>query len=188
MTAHHDSKLAKWDKLDSDTVFDCPIYHVKRSRMVCPRNGVERDYFTFICPDWVNIVAITPDQRMVMIRQYRVGTSEIELEIPGGGLDGDGEDPIVGGARELLEETGYAGENGTLIGSVCPNPALQTNLCHTVLFENVAKVAEPAFDETEDIETLLVPLREVKEKMRGGRISHGLVLNALQFWEHWRER
>ena len=84
--------------------------------------------------------------------------------------------------RELLEETGFAGENPHIIGKVCPNPAIQHNTCYVVKIDNVRRVSEPQLEDTEDIEHLVVPQSKVREFLRSGAISHGIVLNALFFY------
>ena len=121
-----------------------------------------------------------------MIRQFRHGTQKIELEVPGGCIDRADASPLEAAERELLEETGFAGENPHIIGKVCPNPAIQHNTCYVVKIDNVRRVSEPRLEDTEDIEHRVVPLAEVKEFLRTGAISHGIVLNALFFY--WMER
>ncbi len=157
------------------------------SKVQCHRNGIKKDFFKLEFSHWVNIVACTEKNEIVLIRQYRFGTDRIELEIPGGAVN-DGEPPLTAGLRELLEETGYAGDNSRIIGTVCPNPALQDNLCYTVLVENVKKVAEPKLDEMEDIEVLTVSEDEVFSLLLDGTINHGLVLNGLMFYAMARKR
>jgi len=173
-----------WEKMEeSDLILSTSVFDIEKQRMKCLRTGKEGDFYTFTCNDWINVIALTAENKLVMIRQFRAGSDKIELEIPGGGIDKQDSDPVVAGARELLEETGYSGENGTIIGYVCPNPALQGNTCYTVLFENTKKVSEPTMEGTEDIETILVPLEEIDAKIRNGEVTHGLVLNALHFME-----
>jgi len=147
----------------------------------CARTGIEKDFFKLDFPSWVNIVACTKEKKVILIRQYRFGTDRIELEIPGGAVN-DGEPPLEAGLRELLEETGYAGENGRIIGKVCPNPAIQDNFCYTVLVENVKKIVEPTLDEMEDIDILTLSEDDALACIKDGTINHGLVLNALMFY------
>jgi len=130
----------------------------------------------------VNIIAVTARKKIVMIRQFRHGNKKWEIEIPGGLIDKSDSDPLHAGQRELLEETGFKGENARLIGAVCPNPALQDNICHTVLVENARKVSGPAMEDCEDIETMLVSPEKAMKLIRDGKITHGLVLNALMFY------
>jgi 8-oxo-dGTP pyrophosphatase MutT (NUDIX family) len=171
----------RWLVSAAKTIFENPLVKLLTSRVRCSRTGSEKDFFKFEFPRWVNIVALTERRELVMIRQYRFGTDRVEWEIPGGTVN-DGEDPLAAGLRELLEETGYAGRNGRIIGKVCPNPAIQNNYCYTVLVEDVRRVAEPDQDDMEDIEVLVMPRDEVKKMVQDGTIGHGLVLNALLFY------
>ena len=104
------------------------------------------------------------------------------MRVPGGCIDRKDSDPLEAAERELLEETGFAGENPHIIGKVCPNPAIQHNTCYVVKIDNVRRVSEPQLEDTEDIEHLVVPQPEVRELLRSGAISHGIVLNALFFY------
>lgn len=163
------------------TLFATSIMQVVTSKVRCERTGKSQDFYKFAFPSWVNVVATTAIGELVFIRQYRFGTARVELEIPGGAVD-DGEDPLAAGLRELLEETGYAGENSRIIGKVCPNPAIQSNFCYTVLVENVRQIAQPQQDDLEDIQILILPRTEVYSLVAGGEIGHGLVLNGLMFY------
>ena len=163
------------------TLFANPIMQMVASKVRCGRTGESQDFYRFEFPLWVNVVATTAGGEILLIRQYRFGTDRMELEIPGGAVN-LGEDPLAAGLRELLEETGYAGDNGRIIGKVCPNPAIQNNFCYTVLVENARRVAEPTQDDMEDIEVLIVPREKVESLVADGSIDHGLVLNGLMFF------
>ena len=170
-----------WETFPDKVVLRTPIVTIKAGPVLCRRSGRRKDFYLFDFPDWVNVVARTPEKRILLIRQFRYGSSRLEIEIPGGMID-PGEDPVTAGCRELLEETGYAGCNARVIGKVCPNPAIQRNYCHTVLVEEAIKVAEPRMDEMEDIETFPVTEGDIREYIASGKIEHGLVLNALGFF------
>ena len=170
-----------WKVKNPRIVLSTPVMNVLTSEVVCKRNGKVKDFHRLDFSSWVNIVAVTAHQEIVFIRQYRFGSGQLEVEIPGGAVEKD-EDPLVGGLRELLEETGYSGDNGRIIGKVCPNPAIQDNFCYTVLVENVTKTAEPHLDDMEDIVVFTIKCEELPELMRNGSIEHGLVLNALTFY------
>lgn len=172
---------ALWNVTAPRTVFSTPVMNVLTSQVVCKRSGKSRDFYRLDFSSWVNIVAVTNTQEMIFIRQYRFGTGQMETEIPGGAVE-EGEDPMEAGLRELLEETGYSGENGRIIGRVCPNPALQDNFCYTVLVENARKTAEPQLDDMEDIDVFTVQLKDLPALIGNGSIEHGLVLNALTFY------
>ena len=128
-------------------------------------------------PSWVNIIALTADNEVVLVRQYRHGTREVTLEIPGGMCEPN-EDFVTAAARELLEETGYSGDPGVILGVVDPNPAFQNNRCATVLFTNVKQVSGQALDPHEEIEIDTAPLSEIKALIKSGEITHSLVVAA----------
>lgn len=137
-------------------------------------------------PDWVNVIAVTPEGRLLLVKQFRFGVDDFSLEIPGGMIEA-GEDPVAAGVRELREETGFAGTSAKLIGSVHPNPAIQSNRCHFVLVEGATLRGAVAWDPDEEIEVTSAPVDEVLAWARSGRITHGLVLCALFFFEaHWK--
>ncbi len=175
-----------WEVLPGKVVLETPVVNIEAGPMICKRNGRKKQFYLFDFPDWVNVVAVTPDRQLLFIRQFRYGSRRLELEIPGGMIEA-GEEPVAAGCRELLEETGYAGKNARVIGRVCPNPAIQRNYCHTVLVEDAVRVAEPHFDEMEDIECMLRTEEEVARMIGTGMIEHGLVLNALMFYQGLRE-
>ena len=141
-----------------------------------PRAGKKR--FSLIeAVDWVNVIALTRDDHVVLIRQYRVGTAKVCLEIPGGMVD-DGEDPQTAAARELAEETGYSAQRWELLGRVAPNPALQNNTLHSYLALDAERTHEPRLEGSEVVTVETVPLRDVTELLRRGAIEHALVVAA----------
>jgi len=153
-----------------------------------PRRGTRRDFVVVDAPDWVNVIAHTADDHLVLVNQFRYGINDFSWEIPGGVID-PGEDPVAAGTRELLEETGYAGESTRLLASIHPNPAFLRNRCHLVLVENCRRVAPTEWDADEEIEIATWPVAEVFARARAGAITHSLVLDALFFFEPlWRAR
>ena len=125
----------------------------------------------------MNVVPITPQKEVVLVRQWRQGSQEATLEIPGGLID-PGETPQQAGARELREETGYHAPKLTRLGCVRPNPALFDNRCYTFLAENAEPAGAPCPEETEDIEVLTRPLADIPEMVKNGEIDHGLIVAA----------
>jgi ADP-ribose pyrophosphatase len=135
------------------------------------------DFYSLDCPDWANTIALTPDRRVVLIEQFRFGIEEVTLEIPGGIID-PGESPAQACRRELLEETGYAGDDVRIIGRVSANPAIQNNFVHTGLILN-ARPEEPVnLDHLEEIAVRLVPLADIPALIRSGAIHHAFVVAA----------
>jgi 8-oxo-dGTP pyrophosphatase MutT (NUDIX family) len=158
-------------------VLSTRIFRLDRQRAVSPRTGQEHEFFILDCPDWCNIVPLTDDGQVVMVRQQRHGIGQETLELPGGMVD-EGESPIDAAARELLEETGYRARSLEPIGVIAPNPAMQNNRCHSFLARGAARVGEVHLDGAEDIEVVTVPLGEIPARIRAGEIEHALVVVA----------
>ena len=183
-TNHTAGTPGAWERLGDNSVDNFRIFQVRRSQFRHKVAGRESEFVVIDANDWVNVVALTPKLEIVLVRQFRFGLHDFFLEIPGGMVE-HGEDPVAAGLRELREETGYEGDRARLLGSVHPNPAIQSNTMHIVLVENVSLVGPTNFDVNEEIETTLVPVAEVIEWMREGRITHSLVLNALFLMRDW---
>lgn len=125
------------------------------------------------------MIPLTPERRVLMVRQYRYGVEGFTVEIPGGMCD-PGEAPIVSARRELREETGYEGAELVELGWVYPNPAIQTNRCYTFLATDVKHVGDPTPDPNEAFEQLQVPLDDIPKMIASGEINHSLVVAAFQ--------
>jgi ADP-ribose pyrophosphatase len=166
-----------WQRIASTEGPSFRVFSIRTDRSVSPRTGKEHDFYIIESQDWVNVIPLTSDQQVVMIRQYRHGAMRVTLEIPGGLIDA-GDSPAEAASRELREETGYEGERLSLLGRVNPNPALFGNRCYTFLAENVTQVSLPTPDQTEDIEVVLLPLADIPRLIREGQIDHAIVIQA----------
>jgi 8-oxo-dGTP pyrophosphatase MutT (NUDIX family) len=161
------------------------LFQIEEGNVLCRRSGDEQRFYRLRCADWVNIVAQTPKKKILIIRQWRYGSGAEEIEIPGGTIDA-GEEPIKAGCRELLEETGYIGEDARIIGKVHPNPAIQSNAVYTIFVKNAVAVQPPRFDGMEDISCQAISEEAIWRLIDSGKIRHGLVLNALLFYQRRR--
>ncbi len=176
------SKMQKWERLASEVIYACRIFSLRKDYNRAPQSGQVHEFFVLETPDWVNIIPLTSDGKVVMVHQYRHGTGEVTLEIPGGMVDPEDPSPLHAARREMREETGYDSEDIVPLGSVHPNPAIQNNRCHTFLARNVLPCAKPQLDSTEETEVVLVPLEKVPSLVRQGAISHALVVVAF-YWQ-----
>jgi len=180
--------IKPWQKVSSEPVGNFRIFTLRSDRVISPRTQQAQDVYVIDCPDWVNVIAVTPDRHLVMIEQYRHGSATVELEIPGGMMDAKDASPAAAGLRELREETGYAGENPRLIGRIFPNPAIMSNTCFTVMVENCRCLHPVQFDHGEDLVTRLVPIADLPHLVVTGKIQHSLVVVAHYFFELWQRR
>ena len=180
------SEPARWEALANTSVLKTRIFSVRSTRFRHPIRKTERDFIVIDPPDWVNVIALTADHQLVLVRQFRYGTNSFSLEIPGGVIEA-GEEPLIAGVRELEEETGFTGAPAQPLGSVHPNPAMQSNRCH-LIFVDAATCTHPlAWDADEEIQVITLPVEEVFALARSGGITHSLVLNALWLFEPlWR--
>lgn len=171
--------LHPWPVLDSRPVFDAGLFQVSRDRTRSPRTGGEHEVHIVHMVDWLMVVPLTTEGRLVLVRQYRHGSRAMSLELPGGLHDGRGERPATGAARELAEETGYGGGELCLLGELRPQPALLSNRLWIYLARDVRPTAPPALDPGEDIELVLLDPRELPARLAAGEINNAMVLAAL---------
>ena len=169
---------AEWNLLNEAVLADCKVFKVLKCRYQHPHDKREGDFFLIKSSNWVQAFAVTPERRLVFVRQFRMGSRALSWEPPGGIIE-PGEDPVCGGLRELVEETGYTGRNARLIGSCAPNPALCNNICHFVLVEDCVRTTPLALDSNEEVETALFTPREIEAMMLRGEMPHALAQTGL---------
>jgi len=169
-----------WVLLGSRDVSDHRIFRLRHDLYRFEPSGEQREFVVLETPSWVNVVPVTADGNVVLIRQFRHGIRDVTLEIPGGMID-DGESPEAAAARELREETGYVAEELRLLARVLPNPAIHDNYCYLFVAEGCRNVGQPGLDPWEDIQVLERPLHDVPALIRSGEISHCMVIAAFAF-------
>ncbi len=183
----HPGEPQRWRRLRTEPYATTRIFDVVRAIYQHPDREKPQDFFVINPPDWVNVVALTPGHHLVLVRQFRYGINDFSLEIPGGIIDA-GEDPVAAGVRELREESGYVGTTARLLGSVHPNPAMQSNRCHLVLVEQACPLADLEWDPDEEFEIMTKPVEEIYSLASRGGITHAMVLDALLlFTPHWEK-
>lgn len=178
---------ARWEKGASRVLASTKVFDVQGVSYRHPVRGTGREFVVIDAPDWVNVIALTPDHQLVLVKQFRFGIDAFSWEIPGGVIE-RGEDPVAAGLRELQEETGFTGASAKLLGRVNPNPAIQNNTCHLVLVEGAVRTTAQEWDADEEIAVRTLPVDEVYAWAQAGQITHALVLNGLLlFAPRWAE-
>ena len=170
--------IQPWPLKASEVAADFRIFKVRYDQRTSPRTGDDHSFYVIESVDWCNVIALTANNELVMVEQYRQGTNLIELELPGGMID-PGETPAETAPRELREETGYAGDAPEPVGFVFANPAIMNNKVHTVMIRNAQLKHETDLDDGEDVAARLVPLTDIPSLIADGTISHSLMVAAL---------
>jgi 8-oxo-dGTP pyrophosphatase MutT (NUDIX family) len=166
--------IKPWTRASVETVASYRVFTVRRAEMIAPDGrAADHPIYTFDCPTWCNVLAITDADEAVLVWQYRHGTDAMSLELPGGVTEPN-EAPLEGARRELREETGYEATSYEPLLTVCPNPALQGNVHHCYLARGARLVGPTHFDATEECEVALVRL--VDE----GVINHALCVVGIE--------
>ena len=161
---------------------DFRVFKVRQDTCESPRTGRDHDFFVLETSDWATIVPVTPEGKLVCIRQWRPGTATIELELPGGVID-PGESPKNAAIRELREETGYRAETFIPLGTIAPNPAVLTNQCHFFLAKDVTPTGERELDAAEDIDLTFIDPSGIPKLIADKRLRHGIIIAALYYYE-----
>ena len=185
------TNLQRWKLLSSKLVIDCQWCTVRQDAVELPDGTVVDDYFINVRPDIALILPITPENEIVLVRQYRHGIGEILLELPAGSFNQDEEDAKSAASRELVEETGYVAEELVSLATLYDNPVKDTNKIHLFLAKNARKLAEQQLDVTEAIEVVLVPIEAVMQRILAGEICVSGTVAAILLginsaaYQHW---
>lgn len=181
--------MSFWKVLKTKELFKTGFFRMRVEECELPDRRVMPAYYIFDFADWVNVVPVTSDGRVILVEQYRHAAGAEFLEIPGGSMHGHGEDARLAGERELREETGYASSEWIDCGGHFPNPALQSNRMHTFLALNCVLVGEPELDPFEDLRVRVMPVREVFKLWEQGGFTHSIISASLaRVWPELRKR
>jgi ADP-ribose pyrophosphatase len=177
--------IEKWQRLASKLLLDLRILKVLEVTASSKRGIAPHPFYVFDTVDWINVLPITSDGQVVFVKQYRHGSDEISLEIPGGMVD-PGEGPEAAAARECLEESGFSASGLISLGALRPNPAIFNNFLHTFVAFDVQHAGEIQNTATEETELVLLDLEVLPQMMLDGEIDHALVVATI--WRYFYAR
>lgn len=184
-----------WKKLGETLVQRTKIFDLYSQRMRFPDGKTEADFYFVKGPNWTNVVPITTNRELVVVRQFRHGIQEYCYETPGGLVDPGEVDMSAAAQRELEEETGYVPGRFLPLLPLHPNPTMMTNRCFFYLALESEKKKELNLEPSEDITVHLFPLKDLAQMIRNGEFKHSLFYAALllalvqypgelkEFWE-----
>lgn len=173
-----DSRRIEWERVRTAPGPDLKLFQARFDWVSNPRNGHMVKATVLEAPDWVNVVALTPENRIVVVQQYRFGNRAITTEIPAGIVE-PGEGSKEAAIRELKEETGYTSQEWAYLGYVEPNPAFLDNRCHHWAARDAVQTSPPEQDEGENLVVREMNLDEIGQEIAQGRFRHALAYTAL---------
>lgn len=171
----------KWTVKNRRELMGGRIFKILRLECFHPGKEVDHDFYIIESPDWINITALTEDNRFIMVRQHRLGTDECTMETPAGLME-KGEDPLEASKRELLEETGYEAKDLVLLKKLTANPSIMNNSIYFYLATGCRKISDQKLDMAEDIDIILHTPGEVIRMLQDGSINHSIIVTALSLY------
>ncbi len=175
-----EDEAMKWEVLESEYLHRRPWLTVRRDKVRLPNGTVHPEYYVLEYPTWVNVIALTPEGKFVMVKQYRHGLGIVATELCAGVAEA-GEEPVEAAKRELLEETGFGGGEWELLSVLCANPGSQNNLSYSFIARGVVRMDSQHLDETEDIKVEILDEAEVMEMLVNDRLKQALM--AAPLWK-----
>jgi 8-oxo-dGTP pyrophosphatase MutT (NUDIX family) len=170
--------IQQWEKLSSEIVYQKKWMKIREESCKLPDGQIIDPYIIVDVPNFCNVFVVTPDEEVIMVKQYRHAAGIISTEMPGGMID-DGEDPMIAAAREMQEETGYTSKEISLLFTISPNPPLESNRAWFFLARNAVQNHAVALDQFEDIELVKYSKKEFMQCLLNNEFTHGIQLGAM---------
>lgn len=177
-------KSMKWNTLDSEYLIRRPWLTARRDKVQLPNGHIIDEYYVLEYPTWINVIAITPDDKFVFVRQYRYALGKTVDEIVAGVVE-EGEDTMDAAKRELEEETGYTGGEWSELMVCSANASTMNNLTYCYIARGVTPNGNRHLDDGEDLEVRLFSRSEVRSMLEHGDIWQSLM--AAPLWRMFAE-
>lgn len=175
-----DFQIESWSIVQENKEYSTPIFDLlkRRMKLQSQEDSGEGEFYVLDAPEWINVIALTAEEEIILVEQYRFGIEEPTLEIPGGMVD-KGERPLPAAKRELLEETGYRSDTWSSLGTVSANPAIMNNYTHLYVAENCVFEGAENPDTHERIYVHKMPMQDFLGRVNDGTVHHAIVLAAV---------
>jgi 8-oxo-dGTP pyrophosphatase MutT (NUDIX family) len=171
----------KWKILSSEYLFNDLWFKVRKDICETQEGKIINPYYVYEFPEWATAFALTEDNKVIMVRQYRHPVREVIIELPGGCVDDTDKDFQTAIARELLEETGYSFSSYESLGKISANPSTNTNWMHMFLAKGGKKVGEQKLDHNEEIIVELYSIDELKRMVRENKIIQSMHVTCILY-------
>ncbi len=170
-----------WKTLSSEYLFKDNWFTVRKDTCQTPKGKIVSPYYVYEFPTWVSALALTEDNKVIMVKQYRHALGETIIEVPGGCVDDTDKNYEEAIARELKEETGYSFSTFDYLGKVSPNPSTNNNMMHMYLARGGVKTGEQQLDHNEEIEVVIIELEELKTLISENKIVQSLHVCTIMY-------
>ena len=171
----------KWKILSSEYLFNDLWFKVRKDICETQQGKIIDPYYVYEFPEWATAFALTEDNKVIMVRQYRHPVGEVILELPGGCVDDTDKDFQTAIARELLEETGYTFTSYESLGKISANPSTNTNWMHMFLAKGGRKVSVQKLDHNEEIIVELYSIDDLKKMVRENKIIQSMHVTCILY-------
>ena len=173
--------LKPWQHLSSETLIQEPWFSIRRDAVLKGNGQPMERYYVWEFSNWVNVLPVTEEGLIVLVRQYRYAYGDFSLELPGGIMDPHETDPLLTAQRELQEETGYTATRMELVAQMAPNPATQNNILYCFVAMGCTLTHDQQFDANEELETVLVTPAELLDMLRNNQILQSLHVSSMMY-------
>ncbi len=171
--------LKAWQQLASEYIFKETWFNLRKDKVLKGNGDAMDRYYVFEFTDWVTVLPLTTDNRIILVKQYRYALGSFSLELPGGIMDSHETDPLHTAARELREETGYEATALIKTAEIAPNPATHNNRMHCYVATGCQLMHATSLDENEELELVLVSMEELKNMLARNEILQSLHVSSI---------
>lgn len=174
-------ELQKWKILSSDYLFNDTWLKARKDKCIRADGKIVDPYYVMEYPEWATGFALTKDNHIILVKQYRHALGEICIELPGGCVDSSDKDFEAAIRRELLEETGYVFEEVEYLGKTSANPSTNANTLHMFLMKGGEKIKEQDLDHNEEIQVLTYSFAELQKLINENGMMQAMHITCIYY-------